>query len=64
MANVTLEGNPIQTVGELPKVGSPGPDVRLARGDRSDISLAGFESGDPHHRAHPRHRRRRGLGAR
>ncbi|MGH8489757.1 MAG: hypothetical protein ACREXS_13045 [Gammaproteobacteria bacterium] len=23
MANVTLKGNPIHTVGELPKVGSP-----------------------------------------
>ena len=43
MANVTLKGNPIHTVGELPKVGSPGPDFRLARGDLSDISLADFE---------------------
>ena len=43
MANVTLKGNPIHTVGELPKVGSPGPDFRLTRGDLSDISLADFE---------------------
>jgi len=43
MANVTLKGNPIHTVGELPKVGSPGPDFRLTRADLSDISFADFE---------------------
>ena len=43
MANVTLKGNPIHTVGELPKVGSPDPDFRLTRGGLSDISLADFE---------------------
>ncbi|MGH8564738.1 MAG: hypothetical protein ACREXW_11885 [Gammaproteobacteria bacterium] len=41
MANITR--NPIQTVGELPKIGSPSPDVRLTRGDLSNMSLAGFE---------------------
>ncbi len=43
MANITLKGNFIQTVGELPKAGSPSPDVRLTRGELTDISLAGFE---------------------
>ena len=43
MANVTLKGNPIHTVGELPKISSPGPDFRLTRGGLSDISLADFE---------------------
>ena len=44
MANVTPKGNPIHTVGELPKVGSPGPNFfRLSRGDLSDISLGDFE---------------------
>jgi len=39
----TLKGNFIQTVGELPKAGSPSPDVRLTRADLTDMSLAGFE---------------------
>ncbi len=43
MANVTLKDNPIHTAGELPKVGSPGPNFHLTRGDLSDISLAGLE---------------------
>ena len=43
MAKVTLKGNSIHTVGELPKVGSPGSNFRLTRGDLSDISLADFE---------------------
>jgi len=57
MANITLKGNFIQTVGELPKAGSPSPDVRLTRGELTDISLAGFEGKVkiPQHRAQPRH---------
>jgi peroxiredoxin len=43
MAHVTLKGNPIHTFGEPPKVGNPGPDFRLTRGDLSDLSLTGFE---------------------
>jgi thioredoxin-dependent peroxiredoxin len=60
MANVALKGNPIYTVGELPKVGSPDPDFRLIRGD-----LADFEGKveDPQHRAQPRHQHGSGLGA-
>ena len=52
MANITRKGNPIHTVGELPKVGSPGPNLRLTRGELSDISLADFEGKveDPQHR--------------
>ena len=65
MANVTLKGNPIHTVGELPKVGSPGPNFRLTRGDLSEHlarRLRG-QGGDPQHRAQPRHRPGGGLGA-
>ena len=44
MANVTLKGNPIHTVGELPKVGSPGPNVPShPRRPQRNISLADFE---------------------
>ena len=44
MANVTRKGNPIHTVGELPKVGSPSPDVPShPRRPQRNISLADFE---------------------
>ncbi|MBI5537583.1 MAG: thiol peroxidase [Deltaproteobacteria bacterium] len=42
MATITLKGNPIHTVGELPKVGSKAPDFLLTRGDLSDVSLKDF----------------------
>ncbi len=42
MATITLKGNTIHSVGELPKVGSKAPDFRLARGDLSDAGLADF----------------------
>ena len=38
MANVTLKVNPIHTVGELSKVGSPDPNSRVTRGDLSETS--------------------------
>lgn len=44
MAQVTLGGNPVNTVGELPAVGSPAPGFTLAGADLSDVtaeSLAG-----------------------
>jgi thiol peroxidase len=42
MAAITLKGNPVHTVGELPKVGSTAPDFKLTKGDLSDVSLADF----------------------
>jgi thioredoxin-dependent peroxiredoxin len=42
MANVTHKGNPVHTVGDLPKVGSKAPDFKLTKGDLSDVSLADF----------------------
>lgn len=42
MANITLKGNPITTVGELPKVGAAAPDFRLVKGDLSEVSLKDF----------------------
>jgi thiol peroxidase len=44
MANVTLRGNPLTTVGELPEVGSPAPTFSLVGRDLAEItteSLAG-----------------------
>ena len=40
MANVTLQGNAIETVGSLPAVGSAAPEFTLVKGDLSDITLA------------------------
>ncbi|WP_043317725.1 thiol peroxidase [Microbulbifer sp. HZ11] len=39
MANITLKGNPITTVGELPSVGSEAPAFTLVQGDLSEITL-------------------------
>lgn len=42
MAQITLKGNPISTVGELPKIGDDAPDFILTKTDLSDISLNEF----------------------
>jgi len=46
MAQITLRGNPIHTVGELPSVGSPAPAFRLTGGDLGPIGSDLF-SGKP-----------------
>lgn len=43
MAKITLKGNPINTSGELPKVGSKAPDFKLTTSDLKDVSLADFK---------------------
>lgn len=40
MAKVTLKGNPINTSGDLPAVGSKAPDFTLVKTDLSAVSLA------------------------
>ncbi|HHT22732.1 MAG TPA: thiol peroxidase [Bacteroidales bacterium] len=42
MAITNFSGNPVQTNGELPKVGSKAPDFRLVKGDLSEVTLADF----------------------
>ena len=42
MATVTLKGNPLETVGNLPQVGSKAPDFTLVKHDLSEVSLADF----------------------
>ena len=42
MARVTAQGNPFETSGELPEVGSQAPDFRLVGADLKDVSLADF----------------------
>lgn len=39
MATITLKGNPCETVGELPAVGSAAPAFTLVKPDLSEISL-------------------------
>ena len=43
MATITLKGNTIHTVGDLPKVGSKAPDFKLTKGDLSDVALKDFD---------------------
>jgi thiol peroxidase len=43
MATVTLKGNPFETSGDLPAVGSQAPDFRLVGADLADASLATFK---------------------
>lgn len=42
MATITLGGNPIQTSGDLPKVGTKAPDFALVKNDLSTVTLADF----------------------
>ena len=39
MATVTLKGNPIETVGDLPAVGSDAPDFKLVNADLSEVNV-------------------------
>jgi thioredoxin-dependent peroxiredoxin len=40
MAKITLKGNPINTSGNLPEVGSKAPDFSLVKSDLSTLSMA------------------------
>lgn len=43
MAKITLKGNPIKTVGKLPKVGKKAPKFKLVATDLSEKKLKDFE---------------------
>ena len=43
MATITLKGNPIHTMGQLPQIGSIAPPFRLTTADLSDTSLDSFK---------------------
>ena len=43
MAQITFKGSPVQTVGDLPAVGSFAPDFKLVKQDLSDASLADYK---------------------
>ncbi len=40
MAKVTLKGNPVNTTGNLPALGSEAPDFSLVRSDLSELTLS------------------------
>lgn len=42
MAKVTLGGNPVNTNGELPKVGTKAPDFKMVNKDLGEVSLSDF----------------------
>ena len=42
MARITLQGNPINTCGDLPKVGSAAPAFTLVDKELNDVSLSDF----------------------
>jgi thiol peroxidase len=43
MAQITLKGNPINTIGELPKIGEKAKDFALVQNNLSSVSLKDFE---------------------
>ena len=43
MATVTLQGNPFETAGTLPAIGSATPDFTLAKPDLSEAKLADYK---------------------
>jgi thioredoxin-dependent peroxiredoxin len=43
MAQITFKGNPIQTAGSLPKIGSTAPDFSVVKSDLSTMSLDQFK---------------------
>ena len=42
MASITLKGNPVETVGELPQIGSKAPDFTLVKSDMSETNLSSY----------------------
>lgn len=42
MASITLGGNPINTIGELPKVGTKAPEFQLVKNDLSIADLSNY----------------------
>src|SRR6185437_9005748 len=43
MSTITFKGNPIQTSGSLPAIGSQLPNLSITKNDLSDINLADFK---------------------
>ena len=42
MAKITLEGNPIETIGELPRIGNTAPDFNVVKSDLSEATYKDY----------------------
>jgi thiol peroxidase len=42
MAKITLKGNPVNTLGDLPKVGTSAPDFKLVKSDLSEVTIQSY----------------------
>jgi thiol peroxidase len=42
MATITFKGNPVETIGSLPAVGTKAPDFTLTKTDLSDASMSDY----------------------
>jgi len=42
MAEITLQGNPVKTIGNLPGIGMPAPSFKLVKTDLTDAGLQDF----------------------
>lgn len=42
MANITLKGKPVHTIGTLPVIGSKAPDFKITKTDLSETSLSDY----------------------
>ena len=43
MAKITLKGNPVETIGNLPKLGDKAPKFKLVKSDLSEIKLKDYK---------------------
>lgn len=43
MAKITLKGNPVETIGNLPKLGEKAPKFKLVKSDLSEIKLKDYK---------------------
>jgi thiol peroxidase len=43
MAKITFKGSPVNTAGDLPRVGAEAPDFSLVKTDLSEVSLSDFK---------------------
>ena len=43
MAKITFKGNPVNTGGNLPAVGTEAPDFVLVKSDLSEVTLSGLK---------------------
>jgi len=43
MAKITLKGNPVKTIGKLPKVGKKAPKFKLVKNDLTSARLKDYK---------------------